>query len=104
MRCWRGTPSAAESHDETRELQDRAEFRCGGRQWRCTDIGTRTIVAIRIDRVQVGGNAPERHPTLSGAEAEAEGWFRGPPYAVAESVFDENDIENCSPEPGEEDR
>jgi hypothetical protein len=37
-----------------------AEFRCGGRLWRCTDIGTRTIVAIRIDQVQVGGSAPER--------------------------------------------
>ena len=72
-----------------------AEFRCGGRLWRCTDIGTRTIVAIRIDRVEVGGS-PALRRSLSGAEAEAEGWFRGPPYAVAESVFDENDIEGCS--------
>ena len=79
-----------------------AEFRCGGRLWRCTDIGTRTIVAIRIDRVEVGGSPPLRC-TLSGAEAEAEGWFRGPPYAVIESVFDENDIEGCAPGPGEED-
>jgi hypothetical protein len=72
-------------------------FRCGGgRLWRCTDIGTRTIVAIRIDRVEVGGS-PALRRTLSGVEAEAEGWFRGPPYAVAESVFDENDIEGCSP-------
>ena len=79
-----------------------AEFRCGGRLWRCTDIGTRTIVAIRIDRVEVGGSPALRH-SLSGAEAEAEGWFRGPPYTVAESVFDENDIEGCAPGPGEED-
>jgi hypothetical protein len=50
-----------------------AEFRCGGRQWRCTDIGLRTIIAIRINRVEVGGNALERHHTLSGADAEAEG-------------------------------
>lgn len=78
-----------------------AEFRCGGRLWRCTDIGTRTIVAIRIDRVEVGGSPPLRR-TLSGAEAEAEGWFGGPPYAVVESVFDENDIEGCAPGPGEE--
>jgi len=63
----------------------------GGRLWRCTDIGTRTIVAIRIDRVEVGGS-PALGGPLSGAEAEAEGWFRGPPYAVVESVFDENDI------------
>jgi hypothetical protein len=78
------------------------EFRCGGRLWRCTDIGTRTIVAIRIDRVEVGGS-PALRRTLSGAEAEAEGWFNGPPYAVAESVFDENAIVGCSLGPGKED-
>jgi hypothetical protein len=76
-------------------------FRCDGRLWRCTDIGTRTIVAIRIDRVEVGGS-PTLRRTLSRAEAEAEGWFNGPPYTVAESVFDENDIEGRSPGPGEE--
>lgn len=77
-------------------------FRCGGRLWRRTDIGTRTIVAIRVDRVEVGGSPAVRR-TLNDAEAEAEGWFRGPPYAVAESVFDENDIEGCSPGPRKED-
>ncbi len=34
--------------------------------------------------------------SLSGAEAEAQGWFAGPPYAVAETVFDEDDLEACS--------
>jgi hypothetical protein len=29
--------------------------------------------------------------------AEAEGWFEGPPYAVVETVLDENDIEDCGP-------
>ena len=82
-------------------FHDRGEFRCGGRLRRCTDIGTRTIVAIRIDRVEVGGS-PALRRTLS-AEAEAAGWFRGPPYAVAESVSDENDIEGCSPGPREGD-
>jgi hypothetical protein len=76
-------------------------FRCDGRLWRCTDIGARTIVAIRIDRVEVGGSLALRR-TLSRAGAKAEGWFNGPPYAVAESVFDENDIKGCSPAPGEE--
>ena len=75
------------------------EFWCDGRQWRCTDIGTRTIVAIRIDRVEVGSNVPERRRMLDRAEAEVDGWFNGPPYAVSESVFDENDIEGCSPGP-----
>jgi hypothetical protein len=73
-------------------------FWCGGGQWRCTDLGTRTIVAIRTDRVEVGTGAPERRRLLSRPEAEAEGWFNGPPYAMAESVFDEYDMEGCSPE------
>jgi len=103
MHFWRGTPpGAAESDHETWDFRIGAEFRCGGRLWRCTDIGTRTIVAIRIDRVEVGGS-PALGRTLSGAEAEVEGWFRGPPYAGAESAFDEDDIEGCAPGPGEED-
>ena len=52
-------------------------------------------------RSEVGGSPPLRR-TLSGAEAEVEGWFRGPPYAGAESAFDEDDIEGCAPGPGEE--
>jgi hypothetical protein len=79
------------------------EFWCDGRQWRCTDIGTRVIVAIRLDEVRVGSNRPQLRRTLNRSEAEAEGWFNGPPYAVAESVFDEYDQEGCSlaPEEGE---
>jgi hypothetical protein len=67
-------------------------FWCSGRQWRCTDIGTRTAIAIRIDSVDVGSANPELQRTLSQAEAEADGWFNGPPYAVAEVVFDEDDL------------
>ena len=72
-------------------------FWCGDHEWRCTDIGARTIVAIRIDSVTIGGDKPELHRTLDRAAAEAEGWFNGPPYAVAEEVFDEHDIEGCTP-------
>ena len=82
-----------------------AEFRIGagfwrdGRQWRCTDIGRRTITAIRLDEVRavtrrLGGEAFER--VLTRAEAEADGWFNGPPYAVEELVFDENDFGGCT--------
>jgi len=45
-------------------------------EWRCTDIGTRVVVAIRLD---------QDDPT----------WYNGPPYAVAETVFDEDDLEVC---------
>jgi len=87
---------------------ERGEFRiggtfwCGDSQWRCTDIGTRTIAAIRIDRVAVESNVLELRRTLSGKEAEADGWFNGPPYAVAEVLFDENDMAGCSLEPDED--
>ena len=76
-----------------------ATFWCSGRQWRCTDIGTRTVIAIRIDSVDVGSNIPELRRTLNRHEAENQGWFSGPPYAVAESVFDEDDLDGCLPEP-----
>lgn len=55
------------------------EFECGGRRWRCTDLGTRTVIAIPLE-------CPE-DPS----------WYNGPPYALAETVFDEYDIEACKP-------
>ena len=60
-------------------------FWCSGRQWRCTDIGSRTIIAIRIDSVDVDSNVPELRRTLSRSEAEADGWFKGPPYGSPRS-------------------
>lgn len=72
------------------------EFTCADRIWRCTDIGTRVVVAIRVDSVEVssaGGSKARR----SKEEAEAEGWFNGPPYGVLESVFDEEDMKACIP-------
>jgi hypothetical protein len=74
-------------------------FWCSERQWRCTDIGTRTIIAMRIDQVDVGSNKPELRRTLNYAEAAAEGWFNGPPYACAEVVFDEDYMTGCTLKP-----
>lgn len=73
-------------------------FWCSERQWRCTDIGRRVVVAIRIDSVEVGSTVTELRRTLSGANAEVEGWFNGPPYAVSETVFDEYSLPACSVE------
>ncbi|MDS4058101.1 MAG: antitoxin VbhA family protein [Candidatus Contendobacter sp.] len=55
------------------------EFECGGKRWRCTDLGTRTVIAIALE-----------YP-------EDPSWYNGPPYAVAETVFDEYDLEGCKP-------
>ena len=70
-------------------------FRSGGHLWRCTDVGSRVVVAIRLDMVEIGGTGESR--ALGQQEAETAGWFRGPPYAVAETVFDEDDQEGCEP-------
>jgi hypothetical protein len=81
------------------------EFRCGGATWRTTDIGTRVIVAIRIDDGDGFASFCLSGPccVMPYAEAAARGWFKGPPYAVEESVFDENDMMGCSTgEAGEE--
>ncbi len=55
------------------------EFQCGRDRWKCTDIGSRVVVAICLSD----------HCDIS--------WFDGPPYAVAETVFDEHDILVCEP-------
>ena len=51
-------------------------YTCTG-QWRCTDLGLRTILAIKLK------------PGLD------ESWFNGPPYVVVEVPFDECDIPRC---------
>lgn len=54
-------------------------------KWQCTDVGSRTVVAIKLD---------EKDPS----------WFRGPPYAVPETAFDENDIAGCVLDPSDLDQ
>jgi hypothetical protein len=81
-----------------------SEFLFSEGRYRCTDIGTRVVVAIRIDRVQKATSGPGEKPVitvLDQAAAEAEGWFSGPPYGVLESVLDEYDLEGCEPVNGE---
>jgi hypothetical protein len=76
-------------------------FWCGGREWQCTDIGKRTIVAICLDEPKIVRSwldpaLSETRRTLSQSEAKAQGWFNGQPYAVAEHVFDEYDQHPCA--------
>jgi hypothetical protein len=57
------------------------EFLSGAGRWRCTDVGKRTIAAIRLNH--------DDDPS----------WYNGPPYPVLECVFDEFDIEGCEKAP-----
>ena len=76
------------------------EFSCGGKRWRCTDVGSRVIVAICLEPHEVvegkglteqGGNLHERRYITDDPS-----WLAGPPYAVVEYVFDEPSREACS--------
>jgi putative addiction module component (TIGR02574 family) len=53
------------------------EFFTATGKWRCTDLGRRTVIAIRLDH------------------REDVSWYNGPPYAVEEIVFDEYDLGGC---------
>jgi hypothetical protein len=56
------------------------EFYTGAGKWRCTDVGSRVVVAIQLDQ-------------------EDPSWYAGPPFAVVEWVFDEYDFGRCSLDP-----
>ena len=55
-------------------------FFTGSGEWRCTDIGTRVIIAIKMDQED-----PRN--------------YNGPPYSIVEYVFDEYDMDGCSLSP-----
>ncbi len=73
------------------------EFSMNCKLWRVTDIGTRTVIVIRVDEVAVKSSNKVNDRKLNKVRAESEGWFNGPPYAVQEFVFDEDDFEACEP-------
>ena len=81
------------------------EFWCCNKRWRCTDIGTRVIVAISLEPHEIAHvkTAPmDRTRKIEVREVTSDpSWLNGPPYAVVESVFDEDDIEGCSLVPEE---
>lgn len=72
-------------------------FSTGRALWRCTDVGTRTITAVRLDRV-VTPRSPGESETWAAELMAADprklpSWLSGPPYQLAEFSFDEQDID-----------
>jgi len=85
------------------EFQIGLVFWCGGRRWQCTDIGTRVVIAISLEPHTVeelttpnDGVGPSQ---LRRYTTDDPSWLVGPPYAIAESIFDEYDIEGCTTAP-----
>ena len=73
------------------------EFFTGTGKWRCTDIGTRVIVAISLElratvSVRYDENG-ERHEERFMSNDPRD--LLGPPYSVSEHVFDEYGLEGC---------
>lgn len=63
-------------------------------KWRCTDVGSRTIVAIELGPRKIVSVDTEQG-TITKSVQDDESWLNGPPYSVEEVVFDENDIDGC---------
>jgi len=76
------------------------DFWCGGNRWRCTDIGSRVIVAISLEAHEVVDYLPSADGVSPGHLerylTNDPSWLDGPPYAVVERVFDEYDLPGCT--------
>jgi hypothetical protein len=80
------------------------EFFTATGRWRCTDIGTRVIVAISLEAHEIGSSEyKEGQRVITYRMTDDPIGFNGPPYAVVEHVFDEYDMEGCCLHPLDED-
>lgn len=79
------------------EFQIGTEFFTAAGKWRCTDVGTRVIVAVSLEpramvRVQYSESGERSEECFTSDDPHD---LVGPPYVVAEQVFDEYDLEGC---------
>lgn len=93
------------------EFQIGLEFYYGRWRWRVTDVGTRTVVAIKLDGFTTSrhelvtttddkGNPVTRVEevatvALTRWEAQQGGYFNGPIYGVVEHLFVEEEQRTC---------
>ena len=68
------------------------DFIMSGKKYRCTDIGSRVVVAVP-HAIDVGSSFGGTAQPIRQANATEDGW----PYSAQEIVLDEYDIELCSP-------
>jgi len=79
------------------DFQIGTEFFTPAGKWRCTDVGNRVIVAISLEpretvRVTYSESGERSEESFLSNDAQD---LVGPPYSVAEHVFDEYDIKGC---------
>lgn len=64
--------------------------------FRCTDIGTRVVVAVKLGPREVSSaERVDGELRISKRIEDDPSWLVGPPYAIEEIVFDESDLESC---------
>jgi hypothetical protein len=89
-------PPAPSTVNSARRWTARALLLIGG----CTDVGTRIITAISLEPHEVvehsSSSESSKIPRTRRYVTTDPSWLSGPPYQVAEAVFDEYDIEGCS--------
>ena len=88
-----------ERRTATMELSD---FAIGETFWthagafRCTDIGTRVVVAVKLGPREIGrAEKVDGELRITKRIDDDPSWLNGPPYAVEEVVFDENELPGC---------
>lgn len=73
------------------------EFRHDNKIWKCTDVGSRVVVAICTSevwqtRTQANTFKKEEVKVVNPSPA----WFKGPPYSAKEVVFAEHLLSECT--------
>jgi hypothetical protein len=64
--------------------------------FRCTDIGTRVVVAVKLGpRAVSRAESADGEVRITKRIDDEPSWLNGPPYAVEEAVFDENELLGC---------
>jgi hypothetical protein len=64
--------------------------------FRCTDIGTRVVVAVKLGLREVSrAESVDGEVRMTKRIDDDPSWLNGPPYAVEEVVFDENELLGC---------
>ena len=62
----------------------------------CTDIGTRVVVAVKLGRREIArAESVDGELRITKRIDDDPSWLNGPPYAVEEVVFDENELLGC---------